>query len=59
MRQSTGVGWTETQSRSFAARHDEEDAGDVEALLDTLEDFRSELAERFERLPPQETVIVH
>src|SRR3712207_4110527 len=59
MRQSTGVGWTETQSRSFAARHDEEEKADVEALLDTLEDFRSELAERFERLPGEVTVIVH
>lgn len=53
------MGWTETQSRSFAARHEEEDAEDVEALLDTLEDFRSELAERFERLPGEVSVIVH
>jgi hypothetical protein len=53
------VGWTETQSRSFAARHEEEDTEEVERLLDTLEDFRSELAERFERLPGEVTVIVH
>ncbi len=53
------MGWTETQSRSFAARHEEEDTDDVEALLDTLEDFRSELAERFERLPEEVTLIVH
>ena len=53
------MGWTETQSRSFAARHEEEDADDVGALLDTLEDFRSELAERFERLPSEVTLIVH
>jgi hypothetical protein len=53
------VGWTESQSRSFAARHEEEDTEDVEALLDTLEDFRSELAERFERLPGDVAVIVH
>ena len=53
------MGWTETQSRSFAARHEDEDTGDVEALLDTLEDFRSELAERFERLPEDVTLIVH
>lgn len=53
------MGWTETQSRSFAARHEEGDAEDVAALLDTLEDFRSELAERFERLPEHVTVIVH
>jgi hypothetical protein len=59
MRQSTGVAWTETQSRSFEARHEEEDADDVAALLDTLEDFRSELAERFDRLPEDVTVIVH
>ena len=53
------MGWTETQSRSFTARHEEEDADDVLALLDTLEDFRSELAERFEKLPADVTVIVH
>ena len=53
------MAWTETQSRSFAARHEEEDTEDVEALLDTLEDFRSELAERFEKLPGEITVIVH
>lgn len=53
------MGWTETQSRSFAARHEEEDTDDVEALLDTLEDFRSEMAERFERLPDEVTLIVH
>jgi hypothetical protein len=53
------VAWTETQSRSFAARHEEEETADVEALLDTLEDFRSELAERFERLPEDVAVIVH
>ena len=53
------MGWTETQSRSFSARHEEEDTGDVEALLDTLEDFRSELAERFEKLPDEVALIVH
>jgi hypothetical protein len=59
MRQSTGVGWTETQSRSFGARHEEEDTDAVVALLDTLEDFRSELAERFEHAPGDLSVIVH
>ena len=53
------MGWTETQSRSFTARHEEEDTGDVEDLLGTLEDFRSELAERFERTPSDIAVIVH
>ena len=53
------MGWTETESRSFTARHEEEESADVEALLDTLEDFRSELAERFERLPQDVAVIVH
>jgi hypothetical protein len=53
------VGWTETQSRSFSARHEEGDTGEVEALLDTLEDFRSELAERFENLPEDVALIVH
>ena len=53
------MAWTETQSRSFAARHEEDETDDVEALLGTLEDFRSELAERFERLPGEVAVIVH
>ena len=53
------MSWTETRSRSFTARHEEEDTDDVEALLDTLEDFRSELAERFEKLPEDVAVIVH
>lgn len=53
------MAWIETESRSFAARHEEDETGDVAALLDTLEDFRSELAERFERLPDEVAVIVH
>ncbi len=53
------MAWTETHSRSFSARHDDGDSDDVRALLDTLEDFRSELAERFERLPEDVTLIVH
>jgi hypothetical protein len=53
------VGWTETQSRSFAARHSDDDTADVERLLGALEDFRSELAERFEKLPEEVTLVVH
>jgi hypothetical protein len=53
------VAWTETQSRSFDARHEEDEGDAIAALLDTLEDFRSELAERFERMPEGVTVVVH
>jgi hypothetical protein len=53
------VPWSETQSRSFSARHEEAETDAVEALLDTLEDFRSELGERFERTPGDITIVVH
>ena len=51
--------WDETQSRTFSARHEGDDAANVAALLETLEDFRSELSERFERTPPEITLVVH
>jgi hypothetical protein len=53
------VPWSESHSRSFNARHEESDRPHVAALLETLEDFRSELAERFERTPGEITLIVH
>jgi hypothetical protein len=53
------VPWTESQSPSFSARHEEADAGHVADLLDDLEAFREELAELFERTPSDIEVIVH
>src|SRR2546423_3401618 len=51
--------WVETRSDSFVARHDSEEAEDVARLLDTLEAFRDELADRFERGPGELAVVVH
>ncbi|MEA2442464.1 MAG: hypothetical protein QOH76_3888, partial [Thermoleophilaceae bacterium] len=51
--------WTESQSLSFSARHEDSDAGHVADLLDDLEAFRGELAELFERTPGDIEVIVH
>lgn len=51
--------WVETRSDSFTARHESADAESVERLLDTLEAFRDELADRFERAPGELAVVVH
>jgi hypothetical protein len=53
------VPWSESQSPSFSARHEEADAGHVADLLDDLEAFREELADLFERTPGDIEVIVH
>jgi hypothetical protein len=53
------MAWIESRSDSFVARHESEDAGDVARLLDTLEAFRDELADRFEHTPGELTVVVH
>ena len=53
------MGWTETESLSFSARHEETDAHHVADLLDDLETFREELSELFERTPGHVSVIVH
>jgi len=53
------MAWIESRSDSFVARHESEDAGDVARLLDTLEAFRDELADRFEHTPGDLTVVVH
>jgi hypothetical protein len=51
--------WVESRSDSFVARHESEDAEAVERLLDALEAFRAELADRFERVPGELAVVVH
>jgi len=53
------MAWVETQSLSFTARHEDEDAAAAQDLLDDLEAFRAELAELFERTPGGIAVIVH
>ena len=59
MRESTAVAWVESQSPSFAARHESADADAVMALLDRLEEFRSEMEERFQTAPGDVSVVVH
>jgi hypothetical protein len=54
------MAWVETTSPSFEARHDAADAESVRAVLHRLEQFRSELGERFKRMPDGEvTVVIH
>jgi hypothetical protein len=51
--------WAETQSPSFAARHDSRMTDEAEEMLDELEGFRSQLAEQFERTPGDISVVIH
>jgi hypothetical protein len=53
------MAWVETSSDSFVARHESDDAEAVARLLDTLEAFRDELADRFEHAPGELAVVVH
>lgn len=55
------MGWEETSSPSFVARHERRDAEDVVALLELLEGTRADLAAAFgaDRLPGEITVVVH
>jgi hypothetical protein len=53
------MAWVETESPSFTARHEEEDAAAAQDLLSDLEEFRAELAELFPRTPGDIAVIVH
>ena len=51
--------WVETASRNFTARHEERDDGDVEAVLDLLEDTRERIGPLFGALPEEVTVVLH
>lgn len=53
------MAWVETESLSFAARHDGDDAAFAERTLDRLEDLRLRLEDTFERVPGDVTVVVH
>jgi hypothetical protein len=53
------VPWTETESLSFTARHEDGDEPCVERTLDALEDLRLRLEDRFEEAPGGITVVVH
>ena len=51
--------WVESQSLSFAARHEAEDADDAARVLDGLEHLRERLARLFERTPYDIAVVIH
>ena len=51
--------WVETESLSFAARHEEADTDSAQRTLDALEDLRLRLEERFDRAPGDITVVIH
>jgi hypothetical protein len=53
------VSWVQTESLSFAARHENVDEATAERVLDDLEDLRLRLEERFDAVPAGVTVIVH
>jgi hypothetical protein len=53
------LAWVETESLSFTARHESEDAASAQRTLDVLEDLRLQLEERFDDAPGGVTVIVH
>src|SRR6202012_6259332 len=53
------MSWVETESLSFTARHDSEDAAFADRTLDRLETLRLRLEDRFERMPDDVTVVIH
>ena len=53
------MAWVETESLSFTARHDSEDAAFAEQTLDRMEILRLRLEDRFAEVPGEVTVVVH
>jgi hypothetical protein len=53
------MAWAETESPSFSARHDSRLSDEAEDTLHELEGFRSQLAELFERVPGDISVVIH
>lgn len=51
--------WIETDSLSFRARHDDADVACAHRVLDSLEDIRLRLEERFDEVPGDVTIIIH
>ncbi|MBA3301931.1 MAG: hypothetical protein H0T15_08695 [Thermoleophilaceae bacterium] len=51
--------WVETNSLSFAARHDADQAGEASRLLERLEAFRAGLASELPALPDEVAVVIH
>jgi hypothetical protein len=53
------VTWIETDSLSFTARHDDADLACAHRVLDTLEDLRLRLEDRFDQVPGNVTIVLH
>jgi hypothetical protein len=53
------MAWVETQSISFAARHETSDAEAAHSLLERLEKFRAELDGTFDTTPWGISVVIH
>jgi hypothetical protein len=53
------VTWIETDSLSFTARHDDADLACAHRVLDTLEDLRLRLEDRFDHVPGNVTIVLH
>ena len=51
--------WIETDSLSFTARHDDADLACAHRVLDSLEDLRLRLEDRFDAVPGNVTIILH
>ncbi|MEX0620932.1 MAG: hypothetical protein WD181_05055 [Solirubrobacterales bacterium] len=51
--------WTETNSLTFSARHEDGDTGYAEELLDRLEDLSLRLEDRFEAAPDDISIVIH
>jgi hypothetical protein len=51
--------WIETDSLSFSARHDDADLACAHRVLDTLEDLRLRLEDRFDQVPGNVTIVLH
>jgi hypothetical protein len=51
--------WIETDSLSFTARHDDADLACAHRVLDSLEDLRLRLEDRFDHAPGNVTIILH
>lgn len=53
------MAWIETESLSFTARHDDADTACAQRILDSIEELRLRLEERFDEAPGEVTVVIH
>ena len=53
------MAWVESQSLSFSARHETDDAEAARALLERLEGFRADISEYFGETPGDVGVVIH